>query len=368
MKKLIRSLLVLHLLLAIVALILGVMLFRKREILVGRTVKLETALTALASTIEAESAAETEPPAFPPLDIESVSERLVDHPETSSFWNDYPRHLEQRDHRTINLSNKRSQLAQFYRMDPITLKPMRDPTTREKLTDGSGTMQELLNGVNAKAVDQLNRLGNTRQALKTTREELVDNVNRLNRRKQELRLALHTIVGRDGAIAGLHHVIGDHESTIQIRNETIQQFERDVVDLNGELQRRDDKIAQKEGEIKQLVHKLELASIDKPTPKPKGWVAFSTGLQGAVAGINQEWNFVILKLTPEFLRQYNKMLEMGSNTPEPDLTVVRGDDADSAFVTKIRLSGVNIQDGLGVANILSGWQQQPIKIGDSILY
>ncbi len=368
MKKLIHSLLVLHLLLAIVALILGVMLFRKREVLVGRTVKLETALTTLAATIETEGPAKTEAPEFPTLDIETVSDRLVDQPERSSFWNDYPHYLEQGDHATINLSTKRSQLAQFYRMDPVTLKPMRNPTTGEKLTEGPGTMQALIDNLNTKAMEQLNRLEDTRHTLRTIREELVNNVTKLNKRKQELRLALHTIVERDGSIASLHHVIGDHESTIQLRDETIQQFQRDVADLNGELQRKDDKIAQKEGDIQQLMHKLEVALTDTPKPKPKGWVAFNTGLQGAVAGINEEWNFVILKLTPKFLRQYNKMLEMGADTPEPDLTIVRGDSADSAFVTKVRLSGVDLEEGRGVTNILAGWQQQPVKIGDRILY
>ena len=52
MAKLLKVLVIILLILSIVALSLGSMLFMKREILKGRTRKLENAVMALATTIE----------------------------------------------------------------------------------------------------------------------------------------------------------------------------------------------------------------------------------------------------------------------------------------------------------------------------
>ena len=103
MGKLLKILVVLLLLLSIGALVLGMMLFNKRELLKGRTQKLENAIVALGTAIEAEAPVLEEVPEFEARDISRVEAEPLDTPDLSPFWDDYKAELEVAD-RAVTLS------------------------------------------------------------------------------------------------------------------------------------------------------------------------------------------------------------------------------------------------------------------------
>ena len=69
----------------------------------------------------------------------------------------------------------------------------------------------------------------------------------------------------------------------------------------------------------------------------------------------------------EFLEQYARVIRRTDTAPDPDLLVVR-DAGDAQFVSKVKLSWVDPVLGLGIADILSDWQQSEIRAGDRVLY
>ena len=144
MAKLLRFLIVVLLLFSIVSLVLGGMLYVKRELLKGRTQKLEDTVILLATTVEPVAPSVDVVPGYPARDIGAATAELVESPEQSEFWKSYAHELESIGPETMDLRGKRHQLMRYYRRDPVTLRPIRDPLTGVPLTYGPGTMQEVL--------------------------------------------------------------------------------------------------------------------------------------------------------------------------------------------------------------------------------
>ena len=96
MRKVIGILVIILFLLSIGALILGNQLFGKRELLKGRTQKLEKTIDKLASLIEADApvAPEVKPEDFPAKDISPYNKaEVIEKPDPSKFWEKYKRYL-----------------------------------------------------------------------------------------------------------------------------------------------------------------------------------------------------------------------------------------------------------------------------------
>jgi hypothetical protein len=159
MAKFLRVLVVLIFLLSIAALTLGIMLFAKREILKGRTYKLEEGLIKLAKTLEAEppQAPET-PPTYPSRDVSGVAAEIIDNPTRSPFWETYKYQLESLDQPMVNIGTeeKRRELMSYYKIDPVTSKPERNPLTNLKISEGPGTTQNIINYAIERASEQYN--------------------------------------------------------------------------------------------------------------------------------------------------------------------------------------------------------------------
>ena len=190
MIKLLKTLVVILFLMSAAAFTLGFLLFQKREILMGRTQKLEQALIAVGATIEAVAPSVDEKPDYPARDLSETTASFLPEPERSDFWEHYAAQLEIDADRYLDLAAHRAQLTSYYKIDPITLRPVRDPFSGQKITAGKGTMQALLDDVMDKAEAQLHKLNQTRDQLRGTRDELVDVVTELNTKKQDLRSAL----------------------------------------------------------------------------------------------------------------------------------------------------------------------------------
>jgi cell division protein FtsL len=370
---------VFFLLLSIAALVLGSMLFGKREVLKGRTQKIENTVIKIGALIEKEDAkiAEQDKPTYASRDVSPCTSTLVTEPELSTFWADkFKPERELLDQPKLDLNRSRTELMTYFKVDPVTQKVMRD-AQGFPVTTGDGTMQAVLDDLVAKTAAQLNRLDDTRRQLKVVREELIDAITDLNTRKQELRKALNTIVQKDQDIADLN-------GKIQSLNGQIAQLEREKRELQDSMAERNKEVARLNQEID--VHKAQVAQQKKDIDNLratvvdlKGQIAGDTGKRedylaarvgpgdkGSVISLDKEWNFVVLSLTEAFLKE---MLGENMLGQMPSIhLMVRRPGEKGAFVTKVRLIQVDKEKRLGVGNVLTEWRQSPIQTGDIVYY
>lgn len=374
MGKLLRVLVVFLLLFSVASLVLGILLFNKRELLIGRTQKLERAIIALATTVEAEGA-EEQVVAYPSKDVSECTSELLDVPERSTFWDTYQAHLEEQDLPKLDLTPRKIQLMQYYRIDPVTLKPVLDPASGLKMTSGEGTMQEVLDDLLAKSAGQLGRLGATRSQLTALREELVRTISELNERKASLRQRLNDIVQLKDRISQLENDVRRLEGDVAALKDEKRMLEAQVNDLETQVAGLEEKNADLEERNKVL--NKEIADLRKGVDqfKKPGDQSGDTvidlhnlehGVKGGIASVNPKWNFVVLNLNDDFIADLIGDSDGGAISPV-ELFVKRPGAAEE-FVTKVRLIQVKKSTKLGVADILADWQQMPVKEGDVVFY
>jgi hypothetical protein len=324
----------------------------------------------LATTLEAEPPPAGQKPGYPGRDIDKISPELIENPRRSDYWDRFPHEMEVTGLRTLDLSGRRVQLAAYYQVDPVTLDTVRDPLTGDKLTDGPGTMQELLNEVIEKASRQLNRLNDTRHQLTNCREELVSAVDDLNGRKRELRVALNTVVNREQQIAKLQDTVKTRERTILERDEKIAELNDQIGEQKEALAKAGELKEEMEGKIAQLSFDLEkaLGMIGAWKERPNIRRILTHGEKGSVASIDPEWNFVILNVTKDFVDQYVAARKKGVDVSELELSVMRDWQGERQFVTKVEVTRVVPERRVAVATLLNDWQQLPIRSGDMVMF
>ena len=380
MGKFLRVMVILIFLLTAASLTLACMLFMKREILKGRTQKLERGLIQIARTIESEPpAVPEEPVTYPARDVSDCTSEALDNPTRSEFWESYKTELESLDQDIVDLKTRTRDLMSYYRIDPVTMKAFRDPITNLKLSDGEGTTQGVIDDVLERAKAQYDLLTETRQLLTETRIELVDTINELNGRKVTLREKLAYIVELNDTIDKLNNTISDLRGEIEEHKEQIRSLEGDISNLRQEkeiLQEEKEglelKTQELSGIIMDLRGQLELAragtgggggiQIDGAIRVTS--VDIAPGIKGSIVRVDQKHRFVVMELDPVFIDELLSVLTDG-RLPLVELLVKRGEEQ---FVTKVRIKQLKQEDHLAVGDILTDWQQGPIEIGDVIFY
>lgn len=373
MGKLLRVLVIFLFLLSVAALVLGTMLFLKRELLKGRTQKLERHLIAVNEAFLEDKPAEKMDNTFPGKDIEDCTPTVIENPKLSTFWDTYKFHLEKQDLEKTKVTPRRKELMTYYKLDPVKTHWLTGQPEIERdefgirKTEGPGTMQDLLNELMAKAGVQYQVLNETRQQLKDLREELIKTIEELNARKKELRLRLNEIVQLKKKIAELE--------------EEIRQLKKKIADLEEQKRALEEKVAEQEKKIKELEEqKVELQAqieelkkeikrlkeIDPSKVQIEGMVyRFEPGPKGKVAAVNPNWNFVVLELSDDFLQELAQY--KGPAAPEPDLLIKRA-GKEEEFITKVKLTQIKKSRKLGIADILTDWQQKQIQVGDIVSF
>jgi len=373
MGKLLKVLVVIFLLLSLVALGMGYLLFGKRELLKGRTQKLEEAVIAVGTTIEAEDPAPAAPPDYPVRDLSPAEMEADEEIEFSDFWDDYRPELEALDLPPLDLKQKRTQLSVYYKTDPATGKIERDEYGRRK-TAGAGTMQELLDLLLGRAEQQYNRLNETRQQLINVRKELGAVIRDANDTKADLRVALAEIDDLEAEVADLKSQI----EPLKRRIATLEEEKRALNDQLAEEQRQSallrDAIVDKDAEIARLKQEIEdlrkrigMGTGRTREPRPDLAQDIEPGVKGEVVAVNEDWSFVVVKLTDAFLRELLGEDLSGGLPENVDLVVARAGEAQD-FVTKIRLRRVRREENLAIADVLTDWQQVPVKKGDVVFF
>jgi predicted nucleic acid-binding Zn-ribbon protein len=386
MRIFLKILVAVLLLLSIVALMFGSMLFKKRELLKGRTQKLEQALRTLSASIESEIKPAAETAEFPPRDISPCTAEILEKPERSEFWKKYDIKLEGGDATPFNLQNRLDELRHYYKIDPATGKNALDPNSGFPITTGPGTMQGLLDEIVAKAGEQYNHLTEARLALKAVRTELVDAITDLNTKKGELRTALKGIKDLEAQIESLKKDIENLNQKIKEEQEAKKSLEDRIAEQQNQINRMAEEKQDQEATIEQI--KKELANCMKgreegAQPKRPVTVAgvapvaggaapvvvqvnVQPGPKGKVVAVNANWNFCIIDLSDEFLKE---LLGEKLDGPAPaiDLMLKRPGQPET-FVTKVRLVQVRKNEKLAIVDILRDWQQTPVNEGDVVFF
>jgi chromosome segregation ATPase len=363
MGKLVRVLVILFLVLSAGALALSTMLYMQKEVIKGRNIKLQKAVITLGQTIEKEIEKEQTSVGFSAKDISPVTSEEITNPELSDFWDDYELYLETLDAETLNLNNKRRELMSYYKLDPMG-KPI-------KTVDyGEGTLQGVLDDLIEAASDQYDILNLTRQQLKEVRVELVDTIEELNRVKITGRRDKATIVELNRKNAELEAEIRRLQDKVSLLEDEKQTLEDEIAEKTRENATLLEEISQKNDEIADLKIKIEkeLAKIEQRTASDAPVIDselianINSGEKGKIIAVNQEWEFIVAELDPDFVTQLVTLTPEGTI---PALEVMIK-DANGKFVAKARLTQLKVAKNTAIFDVLADWQTAPIQIGDSI--
>jgi len=382
MGKLLRVLVVIILVLGGLALALAIMLFGRRELLIGRTWTLEEQVIRIAKTLEAQDPADQPQPGLPGRDVSPVTSRELENPELSTFWDTYMHKLEQDNLPTLDIGTeeKRLQLRSYYRYETGPdgkLRKAIDPLSGKPSTKGAGTMAELLDQVFERAKAQNALLNRVRAELKKVRAELVDTITELNAVKKQGRTDKKTIDGLRADVARLE----DEKRALERK---IERLEQEKKELAAELAEAKAEIAKLKEEIESLKKTVALQDkkikeligiINRPTgtdsqPPANTWnQKLSPGDKGKIVSADGKLKFVVIELSDAFMVE---MLGPGRDQPLPQIEMmVRRPGMKSAagdFVSRIRLKQVLRDQNLVVADTLIDWEQVPLEKGDVVFF
>jgi myosin heavy subunit len=308
MSTLSRIITVVLLVLGVIALWLGLKLFGQREEIKGRTQKLEKGIIDIVANIEGETAT-----------------NLVDSMPTIKVAAD--------------------ELKRYYYLDP---------TTGRKLTTGSNTLDGLLVSLVGKSAVQHNRLKDLRDTLKLTRDDLEKNRQKLKETETALDDCGKKKKEQEESIAGLNKDIDTKKQENSELKEEKDRMETKLDEQNNQLMKLKETKQDLETKIeadKRFIDKLQKDLADCQAGGKVGQPA--PGLQGQIMAVNSEWNFVVVDIPPE-----SKLLA------NVDLIVQREDK----LVGKVRVTEVRPAQHYAIADVLSDWQQTPVKTGDFVFF
>jgi hypothetical protein len=364
MGKLLRVVVFVILILSGVALYFGIVLFGKREQLKGRAQELGAAITQLGPVIEKDPPSEV--PAKPVVarDIDDCKAEVLESPKRSDFWNSYRIELEVTELPTLKING--DTLKCYYKVG-FDGKPEKDPMTGMYVTKGDGTLQGLLDDLQKKAMDQYNRLNETRAQLKSLRAEYSATIEDVNAQKKTLREKLLVIVGLESDIKKLQDNIAQLEAKIKDLESQIASLKADIEEKAKQIEKLNETIATKDADIARLDRDLKKAIGGKTGAEIEySGNRVEPGQKGTVCAVDGRWNFVVFQTTDSFMKEV-----LGQNM---DQTVPKGLDlmvrrpGGNQFVTKVRVMSIRKNDKLVVADVLQPWQRATVSEGDVVYY
>ena len=311
MDKALKVLVVLVLILSIVAVVMELNLYGKREELKGRNVKLAEYVGKIANTFE-----------LPQTNADLVA-RDAEH-----------------------MKVKPEQLKQYYKIG--------DDGKPSKVTTGAGTMDAVLVDVLVNAGRQFDRLNDTRTGLEQTRGTLGQTSN--------------TLVKTEGVLADTKTTLAKTEQDLASTKQDVEKKAAEITELNGQVETAKADIEKKTGEIAKLTEKVSegeskieagkryIQKLEKDLKVCQGQYdtnSLPKGLQGQITVVNTNWNFVVMDILPD-----------SGMIPMTDLTIQR----DDKLVGKLRISEVRRDQRIALGEILMDFQQMPPCRGDNVFY
>jgi len=381
MGRFLRVLTVLNLILVVGALVLGVLLFQKRFSLKGRVDLFERYLYSLAETIEADTATAPEvAPDYEAMDTDECTASPLPEPQRSAFWSSYHVELETKELAMMDITSLERDLMSLYQMNLIDNRRVKDDISGAPITDGENTTQGVLKQVLEGAERQYTLLLDTRDQLVAIREELQRTIKELNLRKTTLREKMVTITELNAKKRALQNTIGDLEMQIADIKSTIRTLESEISDLQQEgnvRQEEIDTLTFKNQQLGDKVKELEVFIAENSSQGPQGEgieevrvlpaskLAYELGQKGLIQAVDESKGFVVMRMSPEFLETTRNQTAQGESLPKINLEIQR---ADGTFVGKLKITKLQTATRIAIGEILTEWQQLPIKIGDHVVF
>lgn len=356
MGKFLKVLVIILFILSALALAGSVMLFMKRELLKGRTQRLEKAIKELDAVIEAEPGLMEPKPQDVEKDMSDCEAEIPQEIIYNDFWSTYKYNLEVQDPRSmLNTSARDRELRKYFAVDAAGNKRIKGP----------GTMDAVLSDLFKAAEAQYNLLNETRQQLSGLRKELLATIELYNQKKMDHRNALIKIKELEEEIERLKARVAELEERVAELEAQIQPLKDQIAEQERLIAEQEEAIGEKDREIERLNKILG----EKSSPSDQGQTfggQLEPGIKGEVMLVNQEWQFCIFKMSDAFFEEITGG-EPDADIPQIDLWVKRPGEAEQ-IVTKIRMLQVKKEDKLATADILIEWKQLPMHEGDVVFY
>ena len=195
-------------------------------------------------------------------------------------------------------------------------------------------------------------------------EDLIDTKEVLAATEAELEQTKTTLAMTEQELESKKTEIVQLNNDLESKEQQIVSLEGDVEDLEIAKNELSNKVEQLSDELTVRINELNDAHAEYASLKAAydeevrrglgegvaGIVVTPSDLTGQILSVNTEWNFVILDIGgDEGLKTNAEML------------VHRSKD----FVGKVRIS--DVRDQVSVAEIVNDWEQQPIRIGDTVI-
>ncbi len=367
MNIVLRILVILTLILNGVALWFALSLYGKRNLLMDRNDAFRDFAERIATTFEAEEPEHVNVAAdHEARDISAVTLATADiNPDRSDFWESYKQELEAIDGASYKIPDV-SALDRVYVVGPDG-KAARDGRG-ELITEGAD-MANALKAIMDKAVAQRARMNNVRAQLTALREEYEDAVAELNQVKKQGRESLKTIAQRDETIAGLEADKARLEGEVADLKGQIETLESEKQSLQADLDKVNEELETAKAEIENLKKTIEEAIL-RGTNAAEGGIAaianITAGVKGSIVRVNNEYNYCLVKLTPEALTELIGEAQ-DRPLPEADFLVRRPGD-ENGIIGKIRLRTITKDAQTVVCDILADWKQGDVNKGDEVFY
>ena len=378
MNILLRILVILTLVLNGVAFWFTYALYGKRELLKDRNDRFRDFTVEIAKTLEADQPATTEEDeatlaAKTTRDDDEISLDTADMaPEELrrvNFWTDGEGyHIEYEATPEFYAVPNVADLDEIYILDAE--KKAKLDARGLPVTAGS-PMDLALKEIVAKAEAQRDHYALVRGQLTALREEYEATIPVLNAAKAEARQHLKTIQARDNTISGLEADKANLEGQVADRDQQIATLEEEKQTLQNDL----DAITEERDTLADAVENLKktldmLAQSGQGANASANGIAaianVSAGIKGTIARVDNEYNFAIVKLTPESLTEL--IGEAGDRPlPEVEFYVCRpGKQSD--VIAKVKLRTLVKDQSAIVCDIPADWKQADVQLGDEVFY
>jgi len=376
MNTVIRVLVIVITLLGATALTFAILNFNKRQNLLSRVSTLVEQVVKVSGTLEAQDAPEVDP-LKKMMDISPVSDRVSDVVDEKNVFEDYAAHFEAQNLTKLNFApqEKKDQLNMLYAIDEEG--KIKKTAMGLPITEGPGTMKELLDQMLDRANAQSATLNKTRALLTKTREQVEEGVDAINTLKRDARVEQKKLTDAREEIVGLKDERTQLQGEVAKLSSEKRELEADLADTKNEVEllqeaqaKLNDQLVGKEAIISNLFDRIAQMTL-KPVEGTElfGLPALTAGDKGKVIETNDEYKFVIIEFSPDAMME---MLgaEREKSLPPLHMNVRRlgRESAGGDFVSKVKLRNSVKDKNLVVADILADWQQVPLEKGDVIFY
>ncbi|MGN0854062.1 MAG: hypothetical protein ACI4R9_00920 [Kiritimatiellia bacterium] len=376
MNKALHVFVYFFLILAGAALFFELQLNDKRKLLTDRNRMQEDFLVKIAGTVESVEADATETAKLE-KDVSVVEAKIVDTPEMENVLEEYKPYLEKQSLKTFAWEDKdRRQLRNVYVTD-FEGKVVMDGD-RPK-TDGPGTEQELLEKLLDACTKQQARLNTTRDALTKLHRQLETEIAEINKLKPEMRQDKVTIVEKNEKIAKLEETKADLENQIVKIKAQIDELNAEITSLKDEVVTAHDETDAAKEELQKAQQNIEtlkkllrdaLAQVAVGGGRTAGGLAVTSvpaGEKGKIINADNERMFAIVEFTPAGMK------ELKGDDPNRPLPVMEfgvkrtGYNGEAGeFVGRIRLRQEVPGKNYIICDILTNWEQAPLKADDIV--